>query len=71
MTPDHINPLQWHQAQGVARQACSRFFRDGCTPADAVRAFALDTAADVELDWVKAVDLIAEAICAEPARRAA
>lgn len=28
----HINPVQWHQAVGYARQACARFFRDGSTP---------------------------------------
>ena len=33
MSPHHINPLQWHQAVGVARQSCARFFRDGGSPA--------------------------------------
>ncbi len=39
MSPHHVNPLQWHQAVGVARQSCARFFRDGGTPADALGAF--------------------------------
>ncbi len=44
MTPDHINPIQWHQANSIARQSCARFFRDGGTPADAMRAFGLEPA---------------------------
>ena len=71
MIPDHINPLQWHQAQGVARQACARFFRDGRTPADAAGAFGITAEVEAGLDWVKTVDLIAAALCAEPMRRAA
>ncbi len=72
MFHDHINPMQWHQAQGVARQSCARFFRDGGTPADAVRAFGIATPED-GLDWVKAVEHIAEVLCAKaaPVRRAA
>lgn len=71
MIPDHINPLQWHQAQGVARQTCARLFRDGRTPSDAAEAFGIPADAHAALDWVKAVDLIATALCAEPMRRAA
>lgn len=71
MIPDHINPMQWHQAQGIARQTCARFFRDGRTAADAAASFGLEPQAHQDLDWVRAVDLIAHAICAEPVRRAA
>ncbi len=70
MTPEHINPLQWHQALGVARQSCARFFRDGGTPVDAMRAFGL-TAAAGGSDWSHAVEAIAEALCAAPVQRAA
>jgi hypothetical protein len=70
MIPDHINPLQWHQALGVARQACARIFRDGGTPADALKAFGAPATA-VAVDWAKAVDQIAERLCAAPLRRAA
>lgn len=71
MIPDHVNPLQWHQAQGIARQSCARFFRDGGTPADALQAFgfAADDLADA--DWSRAVDRIAASLCAQPVRRAA
>jgi hypothetical protein len=66
-SPDR-DPAQWHQAIGVARQACARIFRDGGRPADAVRAFGLSAEAD---DWARAVAIIAQSLCAAPLRRAA
>jgi hypothetical protein len=71
MTPEQMNPMQWHQAQGVARQSCARFFRDGGTPADALRAFGITTEIEVNADWSRAVDAIAQTLCASPVRRAA
>lgn len=62
------DPAQWHQAVGVARQACARIFRDGGRPVDAVRAFGLPAEVD---DWSKAVALIAQSLCVAPLRRAA
>ena len=59
---------QWHQAIGVARQACARIFRDGGRPIDAVQTFGLNAEPG---DWSKAVILIAETLCASPLRRAA
>ncbi len=70
-TPGHINPIQWHHAISVSRQACGRVFADGGTPADAVVAFGLPAAGDTELTWEKAVDYIAEELCAHPLPRAA
>jgi len=67
MYPRHINPVQWSQAIGYARQACARIFRDGGGPSDAVGAFGLPEAA---ADWSTAVERIAQALCA-PARRQA
>ena len=67
--PAHINPMQWNQSLGYARQACARIFRDGGGPADAVKAFGLD-AQNVK-DWSRAVDLVAESLTRTPARRAA
>jgi hypothetical protein len=67
--PEHINPLQWHQSLGYARQACARIFRDGGTPEDAIRAFGLKSADAT--DWSKAVEVIAEHLSAAPMRRAA
>lgn len=71
MNPDHINPIEWHQSLGVARQACARVFRDGGTPADALKAFGLRQGPASDLDWSRAVDVIAQSICSQPQRRAA
>lgn len=71
MSRQHINPLQWHQAVEIARQSCARFFRDGGTPADALGAFGVPVEAHLSSDWGKAVDAIAEVLCAPPAKRAA
>lgn len=73
MSHDHINPLQWHQAVGLARQSCARIFRDGGTPADALRAFGIvKTSGGRSADWSKVVELIAESLCAQqPVSRAA
>ena len=67
--PAHINPVQWNQSLGFARQACARIFRDGGTPADAVRAFGFE--ASVDTDWSRAVELVAESLTRVPERRAA
>jgi hypothetical protein len=66
MSRDHINPLQWHQAIGLARQSCARIFRDGGTPADALAAFGLARASgERSADWSKVVEIIAEGLCAQ------
>jgi hypothetical protein len=71
MSPQHINPVQWHQAADYARQACARIFRDGGTPAEALSAFGLQPA-DASAGWSVAVDRIAQALCAPlPALRRA
>lgn len=72
MNPNHINPLQWHQSLGMARQSCARVFRDGGTPEEALKAFGLSTADRSDLDWGRAVETIAEYLCQQqPLRRAA
>jgi len=67
--PRSINPAHWHQSVGYARQACARVFRDGGSPADAVAAFGVK--AEGSLDWGRAVEMIADALCARPMKRAA
>ena len=67
--PNHLNPIQWHQALAVSRQTCARVFRDGGTPVEALASFGLSSSADV--NWDKAVDMIAEELCAHPVARAA
>lgn len=71
MTPEHINPIAWHQALGVARQSCARFFRDGGTAEDAMRAFGVDAATATAGDWSRAIEAIARILCVQPQRRAA
>lgn len=68
-SPGHINPIEWHQSMGLARQACARIFRDGGTPSDALAAFGVAPGGDV--DWSRAVDIIAEALSTPALRRAA
>lgn len=69
MTRHHINPQQWQNNVAIARAACARIFRDGGKPADALAQFGLEAASG--LDWSRAVDLIADALSAQPLRRAA
>ena len=71
MSPRHVNPMQWHQAVGYARQSCARFFRDGGTPKDAMRAFDVCDDERAANDWGKAVEVIAEVFCAQTMKRAA
>ncbi len=70
MSAPHINPLQWHQAVGYARQSCARIFRDGGSPEDALRVFGLATPAG-RSDWCKAVEAIASLLCQGALRQAA
>jgi hypothetical protein len=70
MSPRNINPVQRQQALGYARQACARIFRDGGTPADAVRAFGMTTTQPAA-DWSIAVDRIAQSLCTPALRKAA
>ncbi|MFM2421775.1 MAG: hypothetical protein RL291_305 [Pseudomonadota bacterium] len=67
LQPQHVNPVQWEQNVGYARTVCARIFRDGGTPADALKAFGLD-AMDAGQDWSATVDRIAAAL-ATPAQR--
>jgi hypothetical protein len=63
--------MQWYQAVGYARQSCARVFRDGGTPLDAIRAFDIGENERASNDWGKAVEVIAEILCAQTVKRAA
>ncbi len=67
--PPNVDPAHWHQSVGYARQACARVFRDGGSPAEAIATFGAKV--DGRLDWSRAVEVIAEVMCARPARRVA
>lgn len=68
MFPRHVNPVQWSQAIGYARQVCARIFRDGGSAADALAAYGLPASG---ADWGVAVERIAQSMCATPMRKAA
>ncbi len=59
----NINPAQWNQALGLARQACAEVFKKGGGPTDAIRAHGLSSHATQPLNWGKAIPLIALAFC--------
>jgi len=63
--------MQWHQAVGYARQSCARIFRDGGNPVDAMRVFDVCNDERAANDWGKAVEVIAEVLCAQTVKRAA
>ena len=63
ITPPHVNPVQWQQNVGLARQACARIFRDGGTPVDALHAFKLP-ASDKTIAWNTVVERIAASLAA-------
>ncbi len=67
--PDHLSPIQWHQAVAVSREQCARIFRDGGLPGDALVAFGLKR--EPGANWERVVDLIAAELCAHPIKRAA
>jgi hypothetical protein len=66
LEPRYVRPQQWRQAVDVARDACARLFRDGRSPADAVRAHGIATSEAAS--WAHAVNVIAE-IQYEPRER--
>lgn len=70
-SPISVGSIEWTQATGYARQFCAHVFRDGGSPASALQSHGIVAAVDAD-DWGKAVELIAETICAEaPLRQAA
>ena len=70
MIPQHVNPVQWQQNIGLARQACARIFRDGGTPMDALKAFHLG-AGEPTITWNTVVDRITASLSSTTAVRKA
>ncbi|MEE9589370.1 MAG: hypothetical protein V3V97_15265 [Hyphomicrobiaceae bacterium] len=64
MKPQHVNPAQWSNALGYARQSCARIFREGGSPTDAMTAFGLRSRERKGADWSRAVERIAMSLCA-------
>ena len=73
MAEMNINPIEWSEAVGLARQAAARIFREGGSPEASLASFGLKTPSGGRLDWDRAIDLIAADLCARrrTARRAA
>ena len=61
--PMNVNPVQWSQAIGYARQTCARIYRGGGAPVDAVRAFGLKPENIERSDWDRAIETIAWSLC--------
>lgn len=61
--PMNVNPVQWSQAIGYARQTCARIYRGGGAPVDAVRAFGLEARGIERADWDRAIETIAWSLC--------
>ena len=62
MKPMHINPAQWDNAVGYARQSCARIFRHGGSPVDAMTSFGL-AGRETKANWGNAVENIAMSLC--------
>lgn len=63
MRPQDMNPLQWNEHLGLARQSCARVFRNGGSPADALAAYGLKPEhPGSKTDWPRAVERIALAL---------
>lgn len=76
MKPNHVHELEWDQAIVIARQACARVFRDGGSPSDAFATFGLSkehsgAKSPGDVDWSKAVEDIAHALCCRRQKSAA
>jgi hypothetical protein len=61
--PANINPVQWSQAVGLARQAAARVYRNGGSAREAAESMGVRIDTDVEVTWDRAVLMMAERVC--------
>jgi hypothetical protein len=61
--PANINPVQWSQAVGLARQAAARVYRNGGSARDAAGSLGVKLAKETDLCWDRAVEMMAERVC--------
>jgi hypothetical protein len=59
----NVNPVQWTEAIGHARQTCARIYRGGGNPLEAMRFFGLSTKTVRVSDWDQAIERIAWSLC--------
>ena len=62
MRTHDMNPLQWNEQLGLARQVCARVFRSGGTPADALAVYGLAPELNGGNEWPRTVERIALAL---------
>jgi hypothetical protein len=61
--PANINPVQWSQAVGLARQAAARVYRNGGSAREAAESFGIRLADVPDLSWDRAIEMMAERVC--------
>ena len=61
--PANINPVQWSQAVGLARQAAARVYRHGGSAREAAESFGVKTVKGADMSWDRAVEAMAERVC--------
>lgn len=61
--PANINPVQWCQAIGLARQAAARVYRNGGSAREAAESFGVKLTKDQDLSWDRAIEVMAERAC--------
>lgn len=61
--PMNVNPVQWTEAVGYARQTCARIYRGGGKPLEALKLFGVNTRTVRTGDWDQAIETIAMSLC--------
>jgi hypothetical protein len=61
--PANINPVQWSQAVGLARQAAARVYRNGGSAREAAESFGVRLENAPETSWDRAIEMMAERVC--------
>jgi hypothetical protein len=61
--PSNINPVQWSQAVGLARQAAARVYRNGGAAREAAESIGVQLGPGQDLSWDRAIEMMAERIC--------
>lgn len=61
--PANINPVQWSQAVGLARQAAARVYREGGSAREAAESFGVKVGKAQDFSWDRAIEMMAERVC--------
>ena len=60
--PANINPVQWSQSVGLARQAAARVYREGGSAREAAESFGVKVGKG-DVSWDRAIEMMAERVC--------